>query len=262
MGRRGRSENLTRAHLPKVLQIAVVALFIVSPIFGDDVPVPQRYVLNYPVAQQFCPPVDSYADDVAEAIQKVGGRTIRHQLNGGYGLPVIDMIGDQHVLHLGADVAWYRVGTPVYAIANGVVRVSQGPSAPLAAEKHPSSGGGTKTAEGAGKTVEISRPTLDGGDLPQNGNDTTDHKPPASAADPNDVPPNADRAAPTMEKPAGKKPGANLPPALGWGNIIVIEHHLLDGSYVTSIYGHLATSISGRQRRSSGRNGVFKLRPQ
>jgi murein DD-endopeptidase MepM/ murein hydrolase activator NlpD len=87
-----------------------------------------RYVLNYPAAVSFCPPVESYFEDVSEAIQQVRGKTIRHQLNGGYGLPVIDKVGDQNLLHLGADVAWQRTGDPVYAIANGVVRISAGPS--------------------------------------------------------------------------------------------------------------------------------------
>jgi len=32
------------------------------------------------------------------------------------------MAGGQHLLHLGSDVAWYQVGAPVYAIADGVVR--------------------------------------------------------------------------------------------------------------------------------------------
>jgi murein DD-endopeptidase MepM/ murein hydrolase activator NlpD len=88
-------------------------------------PIPDKYVLNYPVAQQFCPPVESYFDDAENAIQKIGGRTVRHQYNGGYGLPVIDKIGDQNVLHLGADVSWFRT-VPVYAVGDGVVRISAG----------------------------------------------------------------------------------------------------------------------------------------
>jgi murein DD-endopeptidase MepM/ murein hydrolase activator NlpD len=87
-----------------------------------------KYVLDYPVAQQFCPPVESYFNDAENAIQKIGGRTIRHQYNGGYGLPVIDRVGDQNLLHLGADVSWYRP-VPVYAVGDGVVRISAaGPS--------------------------------------------------------------------------------------------------------------------------------------
>jgi murein DD-endopeptidase MepM/ murein hydrolase activator NlpD len=90
--------------------------------------VPDKYILNYPVAQQFCPPVESYFDDAENAIQKIGGRTIRHQFNGGYGLPVVDKVDDQNLLHLGADVSWYRP-VPVYAVGNGVVRISAaGPS--------------------------------------------------------------------------------------------------------------------------------------
>jgi murein DD-endopeptidase MepM/ murein hydrolase activator NlpD len=74
-------------------------------------------------------------------------------------------------LHLGADVGWYRVGEPVCAIANGVVRVSEG--APKLADEE-----------------------------------------------------KADRR-------------AKAPVKLAWGNVVAIEHQLADGSYVTSIYGHL-----------------------
>ena len=88
---------------------------------------PEKYVLNYPAAQQFCPPVESYFDDVAQSIQNINGHLIRHPLGGGYGLPVVIMVGGKNLLHLGADVSWKRPGTPVYVIANGVVRISMGP---------------------------------------------------------------------------------------------------------------------------------------
>jgi murein DD-endopeptidase MepM/ murein hydrolase activator NlpD len=86
-----------------------------------------RYVLSYPAAEQFCPPVDGFFDEVQRTVDRVKSRTFRHQPNGGYGLAVVDQIGDAHLLHLGADVGWYRVGDPVFAVANGVVRVSEGP---------------------------------------------------------------------------------------------------------------------------------------
>jgi murein DD-endopeptidase MepM/ murein hydrolase activator NlpD len=35
-------------------------------------------------------------------------------------------VGDVNLLHLGADVGWYRTGEPVFAVANGIVRMSQG----------------------------------------------------------------------------------------------------------------------------------------
>src|SRR6478672_9335975 len=94
---------------------------------------PDKYVVNYPAAQQFCPPVASYFDDVTQLIQQIGGRRVRHAPNGGYGLPVVTMVEGKHLIHLGADVSWSRPGTPVYAIANGVVRVSMGPPAKAAA---------------------------------------------------------------------------------------------------------------------------------
>ena len=55
------------------------------------------------------------------------GNVTRHRPNGGYGLPVVDKIGDQHLLHVGADLGWLQVGEPVFAVADGVVRLSTGP---------------------------------------------------------------------------------------------------------------------------------------
>ncbi len=163
---------------------------------------PEKYVLKYPVARQFCAPVESYWDDVSNTIQNIHGRMIRHPLGGGYGLPVVDMVGDKHLLHLGADVSWHRP-VPVYAIADGVVRISTG---------------GPTPAEMA-KPVETSRKNGakgDGIELPERFSD----KPGAPAE---------------KSKPTG-------PPRAptGWGNLIVIEHKLPDGIFITSIYGHLA----------------------
>ena len=138
---------------------------------------PDRYPLTYPDALEFCPPVESYFDDVSTIVQKVGTRTVRHQPNGGYGLAVVAKLNGRNLLHLGADVAWQRVGSPVYATAAGVVRVSEGPP--------------TGAVDGRQK----------------------------SSSDKN--------------RGAASKP-------MSWGNIIVLEHHLTDGSYVTSVYGHLS----------------------
>lgn len=85
-----------------------------------------RYRLEYAAAEQFCPPVAGFFEEVQQTIGRAGGRTFRHQPNGGYGLPVVDKVGGANLLHLGADVGWYRVGEPVYAVANGIVRASQG----------------------------------------------------------------------------------------------------------------------------------------
>ncbi len=129
IGRICRSAPLARW----LLLLSIPGLLVCRAPGGEpEAAAPQRYVLNYPQAEQFCPPVETYFDDVTQAIQKVGGKTIRHQLNGGYGLAVVDKIGDQHVLHLGSDVAWNQPGVPIHAIAGGVVRLSQG--VPTAAE--------------------------------------------------------------------------------------------------------------------------------
>jgi murein DD-endopeptidase MepM/ murein hydrolase activator NlpD len=181
-----------------------------------DQPTPlDRYVVDYPVAQQFCTPVETYFDDVSQTIQQVGGRTIRHQLNGGYGLPIIEKVGDQHLLHLGADVAWHQAGAPVYAIADGVVRVSQGP---------PPAGKPKKSQ----KKISNSNPTAQ----------KSTHNIPDTLSDAGDLPlPSDDQ--PT--NPPGQPKATRRPSPMAWGNLMVIEHHLPDGSYVTAIYGHLAT---------------------
>jgi hypothetical protein len=120
----------------RFLSVALLLLFALTkgafvsaadPPQGAAVP-PEKYVLNYPSALQFCPPVESYFDDVNQTIQDIRGHLIRHPLGGGYGLPVVLMIGDRHLLHLGADVSWMRPGAPVYAIGNGVVRISMSPT--------------------------------------------------------------------------------------------------------------------------------------
>jgi murein DD-endopeptidase MepM/ murein hydrolase activator NlpD len=122
------------AHHRCFLFVILFASALIAAFLNAEEPAPNaatplaRYVLNCPVAMSFCPPVESYFDDISQAIQKVRGKTIRHQMNGGYGLPVIDKVGEQNLLHLGADVAWQRTGDPVYAIANGVVRIAAGPS--------------------------------------------------------------------------------------------------------------------------------------
>ncbi len=88
---------------------------------------PERYVLDYPPAERFCPPVQSFFYEVVRTFEVVRGRRFTHQPNGGYGLPVVYKVNGRNLLHLGADVGWHRVGDPVYAVAAGVVRVSEGP---------------------------------------------------------------------------------------------------------------------------------------
>jgi hypothetical protein len=193
---------MTRQFLFRGLPACLVATSICSlrlasaadPAHADPPAMPDKYIVNYPAAQQFCPPVESYFDDVTQLIQQIGGRRVRHAPNGGYGLPVVTMVNGKHLIHLGADVSWSRPGAPVYAIANGVVRVSTGPPPKAAAAP-----------------------------------------PPAGTAKPQEDDDEAEAL------PTGKQSAAAKPPAKGWGNIIVIEHQLPDGTYATSIYGHLTT---------------------
>ena len=83
-----------------------------------------KIALTYPVAEQFCPSVDGFFEEVQRTVDRVRSHTFRHQPNGGYGLAVVDQVGDAHLLHLGADVGWYRVGDPVFAVANAPRRAA------------------------------------------------------------------------------------------------------------------------------------------
>ncbi len=116
---------LIRACQRQVCVASALIMFALRPVVAAESA--ERYVLSYPAAEQFCPPVDGFFDEVQRTIGRDGYRTFRHQPNGGYGLPVVDKVGDVRLLHLGADVGWYRVGDPVFAVADGVVRVSEGP---------------------------------------------------------------------------------------------------------------------------------------
>ena len=117
----------TRA-LVLVVFVAIAPGLLAAPARGQLAQeVPAEYVVDYPLATKFCPPVRTFFFDVEETIQRAGGRTIRHQPNGGYGLPIRQRVEGNNLIHLGADVGWYRVGEPVYCVADGVVRISQGP---------------------------------------------------------------------------------------------------------------------------------------
>ena len=104
---------------------------------------PPKYVLEYPKAEAFCPPTEGFFEEVQRTVDRVGTHTFRHQPNGGYGLPVVDKVGDANLIHLGADVGFYRVGEPVYAVAAGVVRLSQGETEVRSVE----GGGGRRTVK-------------------------------------------------------------------------------------------------------------------
>jgi murein DD-endopeptidase MepM/ murein hydrolase activator NlpD len=96
----------------------------------------RRLVTDYTAAEEFVPPVEGFFEEVTSSIGRVGRRTFRHQPNGGYGLPVQDRVGVKNLIHLGADVGWYRIGEPVVSVANGLVRVAQQP-VPRSKKKQP-----------------------------------------------------------------------------------------------------------------------------
>lgn len=121
---------------------------------GQPPAVPEKYVVDYPPAVGFCPPVESYFFEVVRTFEVVRGHRFTHQPNGGYGLPVVQKLDGKHLLHLGADVGWHRAGAPVYAVANGVVRVSDGPDFAAARKKRDAANKkGTSTANRRPKTL-------------------------------------------------------------------------------------------------------------
>jgi murein DD-endopeptidase MepM/ murein hydrolase activator NlpD len=109
-------------HVTAILVLIALAVRFAAAEEGEA-----GYRLEYPLAEQFCPPVAGFFDEVQRTMDRVGNRTFHHQPNGGYGLAVVDKIGAANLLHLGADVGWYRIGDPVFAVSNGVVRISEGP---------------------------------------------------------------------------------------------------------------------------------------
>src|SRR5262245_55008152 len=87
---------------------------------GAEPVVRDTYTLDYPAGDRWCPPVRSTFVEATQTMSQVGSKRFRHQPNGGYGLPIKEKVGDKHLVHLGADLGWFQVGEPVFAVANGV----------------------------------------------------------------------------------------------------------------------------------------------
>jgi murein DD-endopeptidase MepM/ murein hydrolase activator NlpD len=192
-----RTSNVRRWSASLLLILLMFAQVSAISAGAEEPAAKSRYVLDYPAADTFFLPVRSYAEDVVETAIETDGVLTRHMPNGGYGLPVVMKVEGQNLLHLGADVAWLRPGEPVFAMASGVVRISQGPD--------------------------------------------------------------------NAKKPKQQNPGRGARGASDWGNLIVIEHRLADGSFITSVYGHLSkkrlvqegTVVRGGQTIGTvGRSGV------
>lgn len=132
MSTRSKSVSRVVARPLNVLVPAFAALVVLAivpdaraqAIFDD--PVPERYVLEYPSATAFATPTQTTYADAARALVKRG---VRQHPNGGYGKAMMQIAG-KPAFHTGADLSWFRVGTPVYAIADGVVRLSRPPTVP------------------------------------------------------------------------------------------------------------------------------------
>lgn len=88
---------------------------------------PDTYPVELEIAEQFCVPVRSMFAEASRTVSAVGRRRFRHKQNGGFGLPVEQPHVDARWVHTGADVGWWQVREPVFAIADGIVRLSTGP---------------------------------------------------------------------------------------------------------------------------------------
>ena len=86
---------------------------------------PAKYRIDLPVATRLVPPVRSTFVEVTKTVERINGKAFRHPLNGGYGYRLKNPVTKKTMLHVGADLGWYRVGEPVYAVADGVVRISR-----------------------------------------------------------------------------------------------------------------------------------------
>lgn len=94
-----------------------------------------RYFFNRSAATQFCPPIrTAFADAASTTTRAPNGRPFNQHPNGGYGLALMEVQG-QSLLHTGADLGWFRQGEPVFAIADGVVRLSQPAMRAMAAQR-------------------------------------------------------------------------------------------------------------------------------
>ncbi len=100
-----------------------------------ETPFPDNYILDYPSADRCCPPIRSTFFEADRTMSVVRGRQFRHKPNGGYGLPIVEKVDGKNLLHVGADLGWHQVGEPVFAVANGVVRISTGPDIKAPREK-------------------------------------------------------------------------------------------------------------------------------
>ncbi|QDT56007.1 hypothetical protein Pan44_40560 [Caulifigura coniformis] len=84
---------------------------------------PVRYVVDYPAADRFSPPIATAFHDAVNTEFVHKGKRERAHPNGGYAVAMMERNGVS-LLHTGADLGWFRVGAPVFAIADGVVRRS------------------------------------------------------------------------------------------------------------------------------------------
>jgi murein DD-endopeptidase MepM/ murein hydrolase activator NlpD len=98
-----------------------------EPQAADELVLPDKYILNYPAMDGCCPPIRSAFHDATSNFTIVRNRRVRFQPNGGYGLPIVDKVDGKNLIHVGADLGWFQIGEPVFAMGAGVVRVSQGP---------------------------------------------------------------------------------------------------------------------------------------
>ena len=98
---------------------------------GDTVlSLPEKWIIQVPPARQVCLPTRNALADASRTVSKAPGRVFRHEPNGGWHRKAQGLVHGKPVLHVGMDFGLWRVGEPVFAIANGIVRLSAGPVNP------------------------------------------------------------------------------------------------------------------------------------
>lgn len=119
----------------------LLLLLLAAPAAADDPApsesptheVPAKFFVNYPAAEKFCPPIRTAFAEMESTLRFVRNKMVHVDPNGGYGM-AYEMRGATRI-HTGADIGWFKEGEPVFAVADGVVRVSQPGVRAMAAEQ-------------------------------------------------------------------------------------------------------------------------------
>lgn len=134
MNTRGLWWHYSRCRLWISWMMWLVALPVIAAVGSCEEPTvaktapPAQYLLDYPQATAFCPPVRTMFADAAKTVIVRRGKRFRTPPNSGFGYAMWkNPATGETTYHVGSDCGWFQPGLPVYAVANGVVRVSNPP---------------------------------------------------------------------------------------------------------------------------------------